>query len=293
MGTLGYFVALPFIYGISLLPFPLLYLLSDGIYFLIYKVLGYRKEVVMNNLRNSFPEKDEAELKAIASKFYRWFCDLTLETLKTLTISPEEVRKRVEFRGKDILQQYAQEKRSVILVLGHYGNWELAGARYSQERDIPQLYVIFHPLANARFDRLMHHMRTRHGTKLYTMRETSKAMIRDRDLLTATAFIADQTPSPERAYWMNFLNQDTPVFQGTEGLARKLDKPVIYISITRPERGYYCMSMETLVADPTHTRDGEITEVHTRRLERDIRKYPELWLWTHRRWKHRRPSTVK
>lgn len=293
MGTLGYFVALPFIYGISLLPFPLLYLLSDGIYFLIYKVLGYRKEVVMNNLRNSFPEKDEAELKAIASKFYRWFCDLTLETLKTLTISPEEVRKRVEFRGKDILQQYAQEKRSVILVLGHYGNWELAGARYSQERDIPQLYVIFHPLANARFDRLMHHMRTRHGTKLYTMRETSKAMIRDRGLLTATAFIADQTPSPERAYWMNFLNQDTPVFQGTEGLARKLDKPVIYISITRPERGYYCMSMETLVADPTHTRDGEITEVHTRRLERDIRKYPELWLWTHRRWKHRRPSTVK
>jgi KDO2-lipid IV(A) lauroyltransferase len=292
MGTLGYFVALPFIYGISLLPFPLLYLLSDGIYVLIYKVLGYRKEVVMNNLRNSFPEKDEAELKAIASKFYQWFCDLTLETLKTLTISPEEVRKRVEFKGKDILQQYAREKRSVILVLGHYGNWELAGARYSQERDIPQLHVIYHPLANARFDRLMHHMRTRHGTKLYTMRETSKAMIRDRDLLTATAFIADQTPSPERAYWMTFLNQDTPVFQGTEGLARKLDKPVIYISITRPERGYYCMSMETLVADPTRTTDGEITEVHTRRLERDIRKYPELWLWTHRRWKHKRPSTV-
>ena len=292
MGTLGYFVALPFIYGISLLPFPLLYLLSDGIYFLIYKVLGYRKEVVMTNLRNSFPEKDEAELKAIASKFYRWFCDLTLETLKTLTISPEEVRKRVEFRGKDILQQYAREKRSVILVLGHYGNWELAGARYSQERDIPQLHVIYHPLANARFDRLMHHMRTRHGTKLYTMRETSKAMIRDRDLLTATAFIADQTPSPERAYWMTFLNQDTPVFQGTEALAKKLNKPVIYISITRPERGYYCMSMETLVDDPTRTRDGEITEKHTRRLERDIRKYPELWLWTHRRWKHKRPSTV-
>lgn len=292
MGTLGYFVALPFIYGISLLPFPLLYLLSDGIYVLIYKVLGYRKEVVMNNLRNSFPEKDEAELKAIASKFYQWFCDLTLETLKTLTISPEEVRKRVEFKGKDILQQYAREKRSVILVLGHYGNWELAGARYSQERDIPQLHVIYHPLANARFDRLMHHMRTRHGTKLYTMRETSKAMIRDRDLLTATAFIADQTPSPERAYWMTFLNQDTPVFQGTEGLARKLDKPVIYISITRPERGYYCMSMETLVADPTRTTDGEITEVHTRRLERDIRKYPELWLWTHRRWKHKRPTSV-
>lgn len=292
MGTVGYYVALPFIYGISLLPFPLLYLLSDGIYVLIYKVLGYRKEVVLTNLRNSFPEKTDAEIKAIASQFYQWFCDLTLETLKTLTIRQKDVLKRVEFRGMDILQRYARENRSVILVLGHYGNWELAGARYSQEKDIPQLYVIYHPLANQHFDRLMHHMRTRHGTKLYTMRETSKAMIRDKGLLTATAFIADQTPSPERAYWMSFLNQDTPIFQGTEALARKLNKPVIYISITRPERGYYCMSMETLVADPTRTQDGEITEIHTRRLEQDIRKYPELWLWTHRRWKHQRPSTV-
>ena len=292
MGTIGYYLAMPVIYGIAWLPFPLLYLLSDLIYLLIFRVFGYRKEVVLTNLRNSFPERSEAEINTIASEFYQWFCDLSLETIKTLTISPQEVRKRVEFRGLDVMQRYARENRSVILVLGHYGNWELAGARYSQEKDIPQLYVIYHPLANVHFDRLMHHMRTRHGTRLYTMKETSKAMIRDKDRLTATAFIADQTPSPERAYWMPFLNQDTPVFQGTEALARKLDQPVIYISITRPQRGYYCMSMETLVADPTNTREGEITEIHTRRLEQDIRKYPELWLWTHRRWKHKRPTIV-
>lgn len=293
MGTIGYYIALPFIYGISLLPFPLLYLLSDFFYLVIYRVLGYRKQVVLTNLRNSFPEKSEAEIMAIAAKFYSWFCDLTLETFKTLTISPEDARKRVEFAGIDVLREYARQNRSIILVLGHYGNWELAGARYSQEKDIPQLYVIYHPLANAGFDRLMHHMRTRHGTKLYKMREASKDMLRDKDMLTATAFIADQTPSPERAYWMTFLGQETPVFMGTEALARKLDKPVVYICITRPKRGYYRMEMETLVADPKATREGEITEIHTRRLEADIRKSPELWLWTHRRWKHRRASSVE
>lgn len=288
MGSVGYYLALPFIYGISLLPFPLLYLLSDSIYILIYRVLGYRKAVVLTNLRNSFPEKDEAEIRDIASRFYRWFCDLTLETLKTLTVTPQAMRERVSFEGMGILEEYAKRMQSVILVLGHFGNWEFAGARYSQEKAIPQLYVIYHPLHNKGFDRLMHYMRTRHGTRLYTMRETSKSMIRDRHLLTATAFIADQTPAPERAYWMTFLNQDTPVFLGTEALARKLGYPVIYISITRPRRGYYRMVVETLVSDPKNTREGEITEIHTRRLERDIQDHPDLWLWTHRRWKHKR-----
>lgn len=292
MGALGYYLALPFIYGISWLPFPLLYMVSDALYWLIFRLIGYRRNVVMTNLRNSFPEKSETELRAIADRFFRWFCDLTLETLKTLTISPEVVKRRVEFRNIQLLRDFAAEGRSVILVLGHYGNWELAGARYSAEAGIPPLYVIYHPLANRQFDRLMYHMRTRHGTRLYKMRETSKDMIRDKDQLTATAFIADQTPSPERAYWMTFLNQDTPVFLGTESLSKKLDKPIVYIRITRPRRGHYVMEMELLVAEPKTTREGEITEIHTRRLEQDIRLHPELWLWTHRRWKHRRPVQV-
>lgn len=290
MGAIGYYIALPFIYGIALLPFPLLYLLSDGIYLLLYRVLGYRKAVVLTNLRNSFPGKSETEIQAIASRFYRWFCDLVLETLKTLTVSPAAVRERVAFENIGLLQEYARRNQSIILVLGHFGNWELAGARYSQEKTLPQLYVIYHPLANPRFDRLLHRMRTRHGTWLYTMQEASRSMLRDRHLLTATAFIADQTPSPERAYWMTFLNQDTPVFLGTEALAKKLGYPVVYISITRPRRGHYRMVAETLVEHPVGTREGEITEAHTRRLERDICAHPELWLWTHRRWKHKRPN---
>ncbi|HRD54471.1 MAG TPA: lysophospholipid acyltransferase family protein [Flavobacteriales bacterium] len=290
MGAIGYYLALPFIYGIALLPFPLLYLISDGLYFLLYRVLGYRKEVVLTNLRNSFPEKSDGEILDIARRFYRWFCDLTLETLKTLTISPEQVKERVAFENVELLEDYARKKQSIILVLGHFGNWELAGARYSQEKGIPQLIVIYHPLQNTYFDRLVHHMRTRHGTQLYTMQETSRSMLRDRHLLTATAFIADQTPAPERAYWMTFLNQDTPVFLGTEALSRKLGYPVVYISITRPKRGFYRMVAETLVENPKATAEGETTVTHTRRLERDICAHPELWLWTHRRWKHKRPT---
>ncbi len=288
MGALTYYLALPFIYGISLLPYPLLFILSDVLNLIVFSFLGYRKEVILTNLRNSFPKKNEQEIHLIAKKFKSWFCDMVLESLTTLTASPEVIKRHVSVEGFELLRNYAAQRQSIIIVLGHYGNWELAGARYSQEKDIPPLYVIYHPLQNPYSDRLAYHMRTRHGTRLYSMKDTGKSMLRDRDLLTATAFIADQTPSPERAYWMEFLEQDTPIYLGTEALAKKLGYPVVYISISRPRRGYYHMRAETIVPDPAVTSPGEITEIHTRRLEKDIRNTPEIWLWTHRRWKHRR-----
>ena len=285
----GYYLALPFVYGISLLPFPALYLLSDFLFLVLYRVFGYRTRVVLGNLKNSFPEKTELERRQIASDFYRWFCDLLLESLKTLTVSPRAVRERVTFEGMDILRAYAARKQSVIIVLGHFGNWELAGARYSQEKDLPQLYVIYRPLQDKGFDDLMYRMRTRHGTKLYTMKETSQSMVRDKALVTATAFIADQTPHAGRAYWLTFLGQDTAVYFGTEATARRFNYPVLYMSIMQKGRGHYCITMETLVEDPSGVPEGEITERHAARLERDIRERPDLWLWTHRRWKHQRP----
>ncbi len=291
MGAIGYYLALPFIYGIALLPFPLLYMLSDGLYLLLYKVLGYRTAVVRENLRKSFPEKSTAELRTIERAFYRWYCDLVLETLKTLTISPGQVKERVSVTGDEVLKKYFEERRSIILVMGHWGNWELGGARFSQ-LGLHQLYVIYHPLQNRWFDGLVLHMRTRLGNRLYAMHDTMKGMLRDRGDVTATAFIADQTPPPDRAFWTQFLNQDTPVFYGTEKIARKLDYPIIYVGIERQRRGHYLMRFEELVADPARTRDGEISTAHTRRLEADIRRLPALWLWSHRRWKHRRPPTT-
>ena len=289
MGALGYYLLLPLIYGISVLPFRALYLISDLLELILFRVIGYRLKVVRANLRNSFPEKSTAELRRIELDFRRWFCDLMLETIKTLTITPAALERSITVKGTEVLKTYFDAGRSVILVMGHWGNWELGGARFSQ---LPyhKLNVIYHPLEEPHFDRLFIRMRTRLGNGLYPMKETVKCMLRDRDQVTATAFIADQTPSPQQAYWTTFLHQATPVFRGTETIAKKLDLPIIYLGIDRPHRGRYVMRFELLLDDPKGTSEGAISELHTRRLEADIRKRPAIWLWTHRRWKHRPPA---
>lgn len=263
---------------------------SDFFFFLLYYVLGYRKKVVYENLKNSFPEKTHKELKEIERKFFRYLCDLILETFKTLTISKSSAVKHCEFTSETIslFKKLHADKKSCIIVMGHYGNWEWAGNTFSVVCP-QQLYVIYHPLTNKNFDALMYKMRTRFGTKLYAMKETMREMIKNRNEINATAFIADQTPPPEGAYWTKFLNQDTPVFTGTEKIAQKLNYPVVYVSVFRKSRGKYQVHAEILVAEPKKTKEGEISELHTRRLEQDIRKQPEIWLWSHRRWKHKRP----
>ena len=172
--------------------------------------------------------------------------------------------------------------------MGHFGNWEWGGNAFSLSCKQP-LYVIYHPLTNKQYDRLIYKMRTRFGARLIAMNDTFREMVSRRKEVTATAFIADQTPAPENAYWTTFLNQDTPVFWGTERIARKLNFPIVYVSIARKNRGKYELDAEMLCENPAATSDGEISELHTRRLEKDIRKQPEIWLWSHRRWKHSRP----
>ena len=285
-----YYLVLPWIYLISWLPFWWLYRLSDCLFFLTYHVSGYRKKVVYQNLKNSFPEKSEEELQTIMRKFYVFFCDLVVETLKTLTISPKTLQKHVRFDDLSDFQHYYEKKQSVVVIMGHLANWELGGARFAIE-PYHKLYVIYHPLSNKYFDRLVYHMRTRLGNGLYPMRETLRGIIGNRKNITATAFIADQSPSPKTAYWTNFLNQDTPVFWGTEKIARKMGYPILYISIKRLKRGLYDIKTEVLIDDPSNTAEGEITELHTQRLEKDICEQPEVWLWTHRRWKHKRSTT--
>lgn len=191
--------------------------------------------------------------------------------------------------AQEVFDSIAEKKQSIVLVMGHLGNWELAGNSFSLLCK-QQLYVIYHPLRNKYFDKLIYDMRSRFGTKLIPMRETYREMAANKSNISATAFIADQTPSPEGAYWTTFLNQDTPVFQGTERIARKLNYPVVYACIKRIKRGYYEMHAEVLCENPKDTKDGEISEMHTKRLEKDIIAQPEVWLWSHRRWKHKRQS---
>jgi KDO2-lipid IV(A) lauroyltransferase len=244
---------------------------------------------VTTNLERSFPEKSADEIHAIRCDFYRYFCDLSLETLKTLTISPAALKDHFSCGDLSAFEHFYEKGQSVIIVMGHLGNWELCGAYFSQ-LPLHRLYVLYHPLTNPHFDRLFYRMRTRLGTRLYPMKSAFRGMVKNRNELTATAFIADQTPSPSNAHWMTFLNQDTAVFKGTETIARKLDYPVIYLSVIRERRGHYRISSELLAEHPGMLPENVLTELHTKRLEKDIVAHPETWLWSHRRWKHDRSA---
>ena len=296
MSIILYYLLLPVVYFISILPFPLLYGLSDVFFCLLYYVVGYRKKVVLQNLANSFPDKSPEERARICRDFYRYFCDLFLETFKTLTISKSAMLRHCALTPETValFERLHAEGKSVVLVMGHKGNWEWAGNSFSILCP-QQLYVVYHPLASKHYDGLMYRMRTRFGTKLIAMQDTFREMVKLRGEINATALIADQSPRPDTAQWVNFLHQDTPVFTGTERIASKMNYQVVYVSVTRTKRGYYSVSAEVLVESPAQEAPGNITTLHTARLEADIVDQPATWLWSHRRWKHKRktePATV-
>lgn len=242
----------------------------------------------MENITNSFPNKSEDELKTLQKKILRYFCDMLFETLKTLTISKANMIEHCKFSNETykLFNDYAAKKQNVIIVMGHYANWEWAGNTFGISCK-QQLYVIYHPLSNKNFEKLIVRMRSRFGTKLIAMKDTFRFTLNNKKELSATAFIADQTPPANNAYWTKFLNQDTPIFKGTEKIAQKLNYPIVYASLRKIKRGYYEIDAEVLHENPSQAQENEITELHTRRLEKDILACPELWLWSHRRWKHK------
>jgi len=289
-----YYFSLPFIYLVSVLPFKLLYSFSDFLNLLMFRIIGYRKKVVLENLHNSFPGKTEHEINIICKKFYSHLCDFFVETLKVLTISKKDLLNRCEFTPEafDVFSKFAEQNKSVLLVMGHNGNWEWSCNAFNMLSK-HQLFVIYHPVSNKYFDGLMHRIRSRNGTKLIAMKNTYREMVINKNGLNATAFVADQTPQPGHAYWTTFLNQDTPVFKGMEVIAKKMDLPVLYTSVKKVKRGHYEMNAEILSEHPADTTDGELSEMFTRRLEQDIISQPETWLWSHRRWKHKRSDPAK
>ncbi|KJS06460.1 MAG: lipid A biosynthesis acyltransferase [Flavobacteriales bacterium BRH_c54] len=293
MQGLVFYLILPFIYLISILPFPILYVVSDFLCFLVFNMVGYRKKVVKKNLKNAFPEKTYAEIQDINKKFYRFFCDWIVEMIKSITISREQALKRCKFNDSSLqlLNQLSTQNKKIIFVMGHYGNFELGGAEMAYRTNY-QLYVLYKPLSNPYFNKLINKKRTRFGIKIIAMQEALRKMLslKDSNEFSVTTFIADQTPSPKNAYWTTFLNQDTPIFWGTELIAKKLNYPIVYICVQQYKRGFYEMRAEMLCENPKDTAKGEISEMHTRRLEKDIVAQPEFWLWSHKRWKHKRPQ---
>lgn len=283
---LYYLVIIP----ISLLPFPLLYALSDGLYILFYYMLGYRKKVVLQNIRNSFPDKTEKEHIEICKKFYRHFCDLVVESLKTFTISEKEVLKRVICTNPEVIDKYFDQKRSVIIAGGHYNNWELFAV--AVDALIKHKTVgIYKPLSNKYFDGKMRGTRSKYGLEMISTKEVKSFFDTHINVLTATIFGTDQSPSnPNNAYWMKFLNQDTGVLFGAEKFAKEYNYPVVYGRLNKLKRGHYSLDFTDVTDTPQETAHGEITEKITLLLEKDIQAIPQYWLWTHRRWKHKRPE---
>lgn len=281
---LYYLVIIP----VSFLPFRLMYLFSDFLYLLFYHVFPYRKKVVLTNLRNSFPAKSEKEIREIAGKFYHHLCDLLLETIKSFTISEKQVRKRMVYKNPGIFESYFKKQKSLIVVTGHYNSWEwlaMVSPFYVKHRTL----ALFMPLSNKFFDKKVKDSRCRFGIEMYSVRETKDYFKKYKDELTITGFVGDQTPSNlKRCHWMNFLNQDTPVYFGTEKYATLYNYPVIFGKIEKKRRGFYEVEFSVISENPKEEAPFAITERHTKILEAQIKEKPEFWLWTHKRWKHKR-----
>lgn len=275
-----------------MLPFFVLYRVSDALYFIFYYLTGYRRKVVLQNIRNSFPEKTEKEHVQIMKKFYRHFCDLFVESLKIFTISRAQVRKRMIIKNPEEVDQYYEKGKGVILAGGHYNNWELFAVAIDESLK-HHTVAIYKPLSNKFFDRKMRATRGKYGLDMVSTKAIKSIFEERKGALNATIFATDQSPSKAKsAYWMNFLNQDTGVLFGTEKYAREFNQPVLYGRILKVKRGHYVADFTTICEFPEEMPYGAITEKHTHLLEQDILRQPEFWLWSHRRWKHKRPADI-
>lgn len=281
---------------LSLLPLWALYLLISDVFFLLtFYVIGYRKKVVFTNLKNAFPEKNEAERKKIARKFYRHFCDTFAEGIKITTMPKKQLIRRIAAINNEILDKYYQQNRPIVLVLGHYGNWEWMTGHGLTTKYI--IMAVYKPLKNKTMDFLMLNTRQRFQAVLVPMRKTYKAFFEQvgEKKLTMLALLADQNPgrNKKNVHQTTFLNQDTTVFIGPEKIAKKTNSVVLFLKLKKIKRGHYQTEWVPITETPNETKPYEITETHVRLLENIIREQPEYWLWSHRRWKHKTMDTLQ
>ncbi len=282
-----------FILPISFLPYPVLYLLSDFTFFLMYYLVGYRKKVVLTNLRKSFPEKTSREHRLIMTKFYSHFIDLVFEGLKGFTISEQNLRNRFKLMNPELIDGLYEEGKDIIIAGGHYNNWEMLALGIGLKMKHYPI-GIYKPLSNKYIGDKMKHSRVRFRLGLSSMRDTKKTFEKNFGEPNGIIFGIDQSPSNiKRCHWVNFLNQDTPVFFGAEKFAKMYNRPVVFVTIHKVKRGYYEGEFKIITENPADLPHGSITEMNTRELEKDIIEKPEFWLWTHNRWKHKRPVINK
>ncbi|UIR57074.1 lysophospholipid acyltransferase family protein [Sphingobacterium sp. SRCM116780] len=278
-----------FLYLIALMPFWLLYFISDCLYYILYYIIQYRKNVVFENLRNSFPEKNETEIVMIAKKFYRFFPDLVVECLKLKRITKAEVNKRMILVDEDELTRHLRQNKTVIAVTAHYCNWEYGIHRLGSITEDPS-FIVYKPLNNKTVDTVYNDVRSRFGAIMVPMKQILRHLVKLRGKASVSVFVADQTPMYSDAdYFMKFLNQETLVYTGVERISKMTKGPVVFAHIGRMEkRGHYFCKFTTLIEDPSSYSDKEITHIHNAFTEKIIREQPEYWLWSHKRWKRKR-----
>ena len=280
-----------FIYSVwylfSLLPFRVLYVISDGLYLLIYKMMGYRRKVVRKNLCSAFPEKSEEEIKKIEHTFYHFLCDMVVESLKLMTISAENLKRHMVLKGTEVIADAVEDGQSVAIYTGHYCNWEWITPLPLWLTPKAQMGLIYHPLENQVFNRLFLRMRSRFGTVNISMQDTLRKLIEfnRKGQPMVVGFVSDQKPHWVNIHhWVDFLHHDTPVFTGTERVVKKLNYAAVYLDVRRLRRGYYEGEFRLMTRTPKEMPDFALTDVYFTHLEQTIQRDPTLWLWSHDRW---------
>ena len=287
MQLIAYIILYPFLWLISILPFKLLYMVSDAVYVLIYYIIGYRKKVVTSNLKLAFPEKSANEIALIQKKFYHHLCDMILEAVKSITISEAEIKRRYIFTNVEEVHKLEKENKSIVLLMGHYASWEwifILQAHVNHKG-----YAVYKQLSNKYFDALVKRIRAKYNSHLITTKETVPTLLRAKvnKELTLNGFVFDQSPKAHKAlHWQNFMGVKVPVHVGAEVLAKRLGMATVFLKVKKTKRGYYEATFMDIIKYTSSIENYQITDLALRRVEEQIYKAPEYYLWTHKRWKH-------
>jgi len=280
-----YYLVFGLLYLASLLPFFVLYGIADGFFVLMYHVFGYRKKVVMDNLRHAFPDKTERERQTIARRFYRNFCDNWIETIKLISISKAELNRRMS-GNFTALEQLNNDGKAAQVNLGHFFNWEIMTLHAGINQPLTFL-TVYLPQSSQIFNRLLMYIRGRWGNPLLPSTEMARAIMPWRRKQYLLALGADQSPAvPEAGYWLSFMHRPTPFPKGPEKFARSAGLAVVMMTTTKPRRGHYHFDYFLVTDNAKNQPEGELMRQYVLHLEANIRLEPALYLWSHRRWKH-------
>lgn len=273
---------------VGIMPFRVMYIFSDLVYFLVYHISGYRRKVVKENLSSSFPEKNAGEIRLLTKKFYHHLCDISLESIKGFSMSPQELIRRHHILNPELAEHYLDKGLSIITEPGHYNNWEWGSISPGLQIKYP-IVGFYKPMTNKLVDAHVKSHRAKFNTRLASIKETASTFEELASTSECYIMAADQSPSNSKAsYWFDFLHHETAWLHGPEKYARKYNWPVLYVDIQKVKRGFYTLNLVLLTENPESLPDGEITRLYAQHLEKTIIGEPAYWLWSHRRWKFSR-----